>query len=809
MSRPDQIKHSMLSGLKSLRPKRTPAKWWLAEDWMKLAAMLVTLGIAIWSVDQAGWVRPSTSLVALFVLAALTAFVLVKTGLPSVILHPLAILIGLIVIFCLGLSFLPGPGLQIRTEQLVSELQAWWQAQVYGAPSPVTLHIALIFGFITWLTGYISAWSLLKKGNPWVAVLLGIVIVLVNLNFWSRDKYYFFLIYIVAALVLLAVVTFLKNRSQLAGGNFSGSRSRPGYWLATSLCLIIITVSLSWVNPGFRINPIADYARAHDPFRGTMELYWQSFFAPVPGSNVPTLNHGGQRELLFGGPLDLSDQVVFIINTDSRYYWKTQVYDLYSSSGWKTGETQSENIQTGSSPAAVQGSFPQNAYLYTLIPQVTTDVLPTVGEFVSASVPALEKVLVPQVFTLNLLDASADAPLPPDIAAAARNLRSLRSNRRRTDQQIADALPSGLKLESINRSGSTVLSITVSRLEAEEKTVVSVASAQILLQQKRATLAVTPPPAVTAASLEKAGEVYPQRITDRYLQLPTTLPPRIRALAAEITQKASTPYQKAQDIKKYLGTLTYDLSISAPAEGEDGVDYFLFTQKAGYCNYFASAAAVLLRSSGVPARMVVGFMPGQYDSGTHSYIIRDRDYHAWIEIYYPGEGWVEMDVTPPSQAAAISSSGSSSAQDIPFPPFPDFTDSGQGASPAAAVNPSQPDNFTHLVLFMTGYILIVLFLIFGFHFTNRPRNKTAIYARMVFLASLAGLGPKPRQTELEFSRQLSGAMPHQADVITRIVNSYINYRYAREAPEKAMDVEFKKSWPGLRWDLIKRIFRFK
>jgi transglutaminase-like putative cysteine protease len=795
------------TGLKNLFSSGTRTLRQDAFEWISLAAMIAALGIAVWSVDRAGWVRPSTSLTAVLVLAVLCGFFLARTGLKSYILHPLALFIGLIVIFIQGLLILPDPGVQLRVLHMVSDLQAWWHAQVYGAPSPVTLHIVLTFGYLSWLMGYFAAWSLIRKHNPWVAILLGIIVVLVNLNFWRSEKYYFFPIYLAAALLFLCLVTYLKNRAQIINNNAHSAGPKPVYWMAVALCLIVVTVSLAWFSPGFKINPISDFARAHDPFRGSVELYWQSFFAPVPGSKVPTLNHGGQQELTFGGPLELSDQVVFIINADrSGAYWKTQVYDYYSSTGWKTGETQSETIPNSGSGPALSKPSSANEYVYTLIPQLMTDVLPSAGEFAAASIPVIETTLTPQIFTLSLQDSSLDSLLPPDIADAAAALRKLRSSQRRTDQQIVARLPSGLKLEGINRSGGLPESIRVSRVETDEKNITALSSSQALLQQKRATIAVVPPAVVTDSVLDAAGANYPYRITDRYLQLPSELPDRIRELAAEITANSTTPFQKAREIKNYLGTLQYNLSIEAPPAGEDGVDYFLFTLQSGYCNYFASAATVMLRCAGVPARMVVGFVPGQYDKDTRSYIVRDRDYHAWTEVYYPGQGWIELDATPPAEQAA--SRGNTSAQQgLDFPYYPIYPDTGQGTASDTVTKTTVTNTSYHLFLFFGGYILIAAFLIFWFNRSVKPRNKTAVYSRMVLLASLAGLGPGPRQTELEFSRQLAQALPRQADVIMGITRTYILHHYSRTAPAAPMEVEFKKTWPGLRTALIKRIFR--
>jgi len=100
---------------------------------------------------------------------------------------------------------------------------------------------------------------------------------------------------------------------------------------------------------------------------------------------------------------------------------------------------------------------------------------------------------------------------------------------------------------------------------------------------------------------------------------------------------------------------------------------FLFEKKAGYCEYFASAAVLLLRLQAVPARFVKGLSVGpQTDQGGGLHVVRDSDAHAWVEAWIPGEGWVEADPTrpvrsPPPTAARTHSSGCSSTSAPPFP----------------------------------------------------------------------------------------------------------------------------------------------
>jgi hypothetical protein len=777
-------------------------------DWLNSALLLVTLGIGIWSVQEAGWSRPTPSYIVILALAIFVGFILVKSRLPVVVALPIALVSGLIVVIWQGLMLFPEPALSARVVHFIDEIRLWWKATIYNAPTPVTIHIALIFGYLTWTAGYFSVWPLVQKHNPWTGVFLGAVIILVNLNFWLHEKYVYFLWYLIAALVFIAVVNYTHNLSRLAIRQHKGA----GWllWTTSSLCLIAVVLTVAWTNPGYRIAPISDYARARDPFKGSIQLYWQNFFASVPGSGIPTLVHGTQQDLHFTGSLDLSDQVVFIVRTDKSNYWKTQIYDVYNASGWKTGNVTEKIVKEGIPENKMLVSLPNSELRYTVIPQVNTGVLPLVGEFVAGDISVVDKNLSPRVFEIDFSDSSADSLLPPDIASTARTIRSTRANLRRTDQQIAALLPAGLKLVGVNRSSSTVVdSLEISRSPAENDTEVAIAGTQILVRQQPATIVVAVPPAVAPDELSKAGINYPKTVTDRYLQLPNSASiTRIKALTDSITKNLTDPNQKAQAIKDYLSKYRYSLNITAPPPDADGVDYFLFTQKAGYCTYFASAMAVMLRSEGVPARLVVGFMPGQFDAETHGWIIRDRDYHAWTEVYFPGHGWERFDPTPAAALEDLTPDTAGSDPNIPgLDEFlsEEFDASQLNSVPAAGTTQA---NYTGLIIFMVFYVVFFLLFLILLKIASRSESEFTVYSKLVFLASLARMGPKSWQTAEEFSRRLSTAMPQYARTIHDIVGTYERsaYGYVQVNPS---DRQFRRAWPGLRWALIKRVFRLK
>ncbi|RME87774.1 MAG: transglutaminase domain-containing protein, partial [Anaerolineae bacterium] len=150
----------------------------------------------------------------------------------------------------------------------------------------------------------------------------------------------------------------------------------------------------------------------------------------------------------------------------------------------------------------------------------------------------------------------------------------------------------------------------------------------------------------TIVELRAAGTDYPDWVRERYLQLPENFSPRIRELAQAIAGDLPTPYDQAAAITDYLRSdIRYSEHIPTPPPDVDPLEWVLFDLKQGFCNYYASAEVLMLRSLGVPARLAVGFAEGEYDIQESTYIVRQRDSHAWPEVYFPGIGWVEFEPT--------------------------------------------------------------------------------------------------------------------------------------------------------------------
>jgi protein-glutamine gamma-glutamyltransferase len=145
--------------------------------------------------------------------------------------------------------------------------------------------------------------------------------------------------------------------------------------------------------------------------------------------------------------------------------------------------------------------------------------------------------------------------------------------------------------------------------------------------------------------LREAPNGYPAAILLNYLQLPR-VDDRVTALARKITATADNNYDRAAAVEMYLRThfgYTLQLPRSVP---HDPVANFLFERKQGHCEYFASSMAIMLRTLGIPSRVVNGFRTGEFNDLTSQYLVRASNAHSWVEAYFPNYGWISFDPTP-------------------------------------------------------------------------------------------------------------------------------------------------------------------
>jgi len=161
----------------------------------------------------------------------------------------------------------------------------------------------------------------------------------------------------------------------------------------------------------------------------------------------------------------------------------------------------------------------------------------------------------------------------------------------------------------------------------------------------------------SAEELRTATHADRDRDDEVYQQVPPEITEATRALARQITKDATTDYDKAIALRDWLHhNLTYTLDLRDP-NGREPIDYFLFERKAGHCEYFASAFAIMGRVVGLRTRSVNGFLGGEWNEYDGYVAVRAGDAHSWTEVHLDGFGWVTFDATPPGQADYLGRGG--------------------------------------------------------------------------------------------------------------------------------------------------------
>jgi transglutaminase-like putative cysteine protease len=239
----------------------------------------------------------------------------------------------------------------------------------------------------------------------------------------------------------------------------------------------------------------------------------------------------------------------------------------------------------------------------------------------------------------------------------------------------------------------------------------------------------------TVAQLRQAGEGYPEWVTLNYLQLPEGFSPLIAQLAASVTRDSQTPYDKAAAITDYLRTeMNYSERISSPPAGSDPIEWFLFQSKEGFCNYYASAEVLMLRSLGIPARLVAGFSQGVKSETGNIYTVRDNNAHAWPEVYFPDVGWVEFEPTANQDPLLRPPGFTGAASNAPTPqttrPVNRIEDPGDLEVPQGRPTPvSTPGVVSYLVWFVVLTLAVVLFAAF-----RRTRGRQPVAVKRASMA---------------------------------------------------------------------------
>lgn len=323
--------------------------------------------------------------------------------------------------------------------------------------------------------------------------------------------------------------------------------------------------------------------------------------------------------------------------------------------------------------------------------------------------------------------------------------------------------------------------------------------------------------ATPAMLRETAVTDIPPAILARYTALPDGVPQRVLDLAQEVAGGRRNPYDQARALEQFLRQYDYSLEISAAPGSEDPVDYFLFEQQAGYCDYFASAMVVLARAVGLPARLAVGYLAQPADASGVQTMVQING-HSWAEIYFAGYGWVEFEPTAAFASPHTGQFGATQPPDFAAQ-APDFAEpENLNLPPVPEVVEGRP--FPWLPLLAAAALAWLIGWLW--RRSQLPTGADAVlwsYGRWQQNAIRLGQPPQPSQTPQEFlvafERFLAGygRIPRLARHIERLrphlvqlTDLYVQRRYAGD--EASGRLQALESWQRVKRPLwLLRIVR--
>jgi transglutaminase-like putative cysteine protease len=317
-------------------------------------------------------------------------------------------------------------------------------------------------------------------------------------------------------------------------------------------------------------------------------------------------------------------------------------------------------------------------------------------------------------------------------------------------------------------------------------------------------------PAVGEVELRAAASDYPAWVRERYLAPLDDVPERVLALARDLTATARTPYDRARAIESFLREYPYTLDVPAPPPGRDVVDYFLFDLKRGYCDYYASAMVVLARAAGLPARLVVGYAPGDYDEENARYVVTEASAHSWVDIYFPPYGWIEFE--PTGGRAPIDRSEESQP---PESKWRSVEPSRRDGSLWDGINGMNWTTLLGISIALCALAGFAFFAVDGWRLYRLPPKETigVAYGRMTGLARGLGVRLCPADTPNETAARMAGRFATLArgrwgrtvarvwkdvDALTAL---YIQSCYSPRAPQTSDRLLAIRLWQRLHFRL--------
>jgi hypothetical protein len=839
-----------------------------AEGWASVILLGIVLLCTAWTVARTDVAPDGVSMAVLAVGGLLTGLGQAKLRTPDLLAHLFAILSGVFASLLVALERMPlGISGQLARLGMLGDLGAQWLAQARaGDPLNDPRLLSIMLGAAVWLVSYTAAWVLFRRGWLTTSLALPGAIALANLGYAPEEGTLPLLVMVVAGTMLAARHAAYRREMEWSRAQLPYPRRTVPRFLIGGIVIALLVAALAWTLPLSTKDSIfgAAWERLNEPLEEVVSR-WNDLVSQFGG---PGDNSGGSYSAFgdsfrLGGQLELSDDPVILLQPAGGAmrpaYLAGQRYDTFDGHGWATtvddtfdeigpdgkryssrmsfrigqGVQLSPDLLTDRSQVEAEMTVirPKGDLLFTLDTylaadrrtnvqlswrQLENERFPLVAGELNALPQDLQRIgaLVSRGSYTPPSDGgtNSDSPLPLDPTLAAEIQAERDSLLPRFLDVSWEIGPDG-RAQALRVSGQLPVYDDVEAVFSQDNLTEGDAYAVSGLTS-------------TAApdQLRTAGDDYPRWATDRYLKLPETVTDRTRELASRLAAGQSNAFDTATAVEEYVrSTIAYNEDIAAPPNDQDVVDYVLFESQEGYCEYYASAMAVLLRAEGIPSRVVGGYFPAPYDPNEGGHLYREKNAHLWVEAFFPGYGWIPFeptanrelldygDLTAPAQEAALPTPAATPPPIVAEPTPPPIAE-----TPAAQPPLTPPDILSEparlarwIGLALAALLAVASVAAFTAWFAGfRGLSPvSSLYARALRAGDWLGVPPNVSLTPHEYADRVGRAMPSAQGPVRVVAELYTQERYAARPPDGNALGAARDAWRDLRGIAIGALLR--
>ena len=733
----------------------------MREGWVSVIILLAMGLVLAWTLQAAGVAEGIDVLQIVMIVGTLAGIALARANVPDLVAHGASIILGSgCGLYVVSLLLPKEMAWMERWQSIQFRVNDWLFQAVSGGESYDSLMFILFTALLFWLFAYVAAYAVFKLRVVWLAIIPNGVVIMMN-AYYNPKLLTYFVSYLLLSLLLILRYTLFEKEDEW-------QRERVRYnpdvgldFLRDGAISAFLVIGLAWFFP----LTVSDYREwkvwdvVDEPWQ-EVQFHWNRVFASLGGYGPPQFSFFADS-LTLSGAVDLDETPVMQVTSPEKRYWRALTFDEYTGRGWNNTDPDEVELEPYA-PEPIPMPYEGRKELS----QIVSLFRP--GERVIFAANQVAQVNMPANARLSFLPPETSGGAgAADGSAPAAEISILASTQRMRRDQTYEAV---------------------------------------------SWVSEAPP-----SELRGAGTDYPDWVRERYMQLPEGLPDSVPELAEQVSKDATNAFDKASTIERYLRQITYNEAIPAPPLGVDVVEWFLFEGKEGYCDYYSTAMAVMLRSIGIPARVARGYASGEYNEDYEAYIVRSLDAHAWPEVYFPKYGWIEFEPTASEEllvrpleedgtdSASIDPSLRGPLSQNPFEeeeyPYPDVPFGPLPTTPTSDPWWQRTDWLLNLLpvlpVLLGGYLI--------WRIRQRSRSAatlvTAAFDNMIDYASRLGVKLRPDQTPYECAAAIAAIMDEDTKDVRMITDLYVKQRYGRTEATVFDEMNAMDAWRRLRQTL--------